>query len=481
MRRTQSLTRDALPFLEAAALLLVGPALLCSLLAASHQERRQSLTFLLLAVLLSPAIFRAHKLSSDLEDRSDRALAVLAVAWLFASVIASVPLYALGALGHSKVVEQSYGSVSLAVFEGVSGLTSTGLTTCATPAELPRSVQFWRSSLQWVGGIGLAAFIAPYLRRHRRRVFTGEVDVPNTEPNTNLVLRWALGVYLAMTVICFWLLLFCQVSPWEALNHAMSASATGGFTITNQSLEHYGAASLAVVGGTILVSGSSLLVWVNWARGEEKIDWRLMRTLQLPSYLAMVLLGGLFCFLLAESDSTYVRFRSVFNWLSAASTSGFSASAVKSWSSGILPFVLLAMFVGSCHSSTGGGIKHSRFLTLLYGIGIVRSKSLKSPPKGVVQEALFVATTSAVLLIFVTPFVKALEHVGWSDALFDVTSALGGVGLTAGAVSSEMSSVTACLLSGLMLLGRLEVVALLLLVLDPLPAQLPRFIVEREE
>lgn len=477
---TRRFLQDAVPFVEATAAVLVGPSLLCSLIAASHDAQTQSLVFLGMAAALALPAVAAWNKTSALAVRSKRALAVLALAWVLASFVAAIPFVFLGRLGSEIEVLRSYGEPHLALFEAVSGLTSTGLTVCARPEQLPPSLQFWRSCLQWVGGIGLAAFVAPFIRRHRKRLFSGEVDVPEDEREPGLILKWVLGGYVVLTAICFSGLLLLGIAPWEALNHSLSAAATGGFTMTNESLRHYDRAQLSVVAVTTIISASSLPMLVHWARRDGSPDLARPQNLQLFSYLFVLVAGVLGCFLI-PSWAEGGAFEAAFNWISATSTSGFDASDVDAWSRPIWGFVVFTMLIGACHSSTGGGIKHSRLLTLLSRVKYMRRTRTKRTQSAASREAMLVAVSWCSMVALATPVVSLAEEVSLRHALFEVASAAGGVGLSTGVSSAELSVLGAGTLSVVMLLGRLEIFAFLLLLLEGLPWDLPSFVVERSE
>lgn len=371
-----------------------------------------------------------------------------------------------------------------ALFEAVSGITGTGLTMVPNPAELPRSLQWWRSLMQWVGGVGVIALMLTVFHPSERadRLYYAEARERQIRPDVVATLRMIWWIYLAYTAFGVALLWLAGMPWWEALNHAMAGIATGGFTVTEHSLADYGAGAqlamivLMILGATSFVTHSRMLTrlspGVMWADRESR--------------LLLILLAGGTVVLLAEirwSAGAANGIDALFQWTSALCTAGFSTANLAGWSPTAQLLLVAAMVVGGAAGATTGGLKLKRVLWLLeafaYRIRRVAvhpwllmehkpiAQGSAGPVTGPHVEAAVVIAVLWVIAIFAgtTALLHlAGENVPLNAVIFEATSALGNVGLSAGVTGPDLHWGGKLSLIVLMWMGRLEIVPVLVLV-----------------
>lgn len=397
-----------------------------------------------------------------LAGRRAKAHPTLALAWLFAAALAAVPFWFAGALGGASPSVAAHGDPLNALFESMSGLTSTGLSVASDSSELPRSIQWWRSVLQWVGALGvlyvaLALADEPDDGSEKDRL-EPEMDVDESGGVRGIRPVWALyGAFTAATAVAFWA---AGMPPWAAVNHAMTAMATGGFAITGDSLASYGRAVHAVAAVALVLGalsfGLHLAVFVRGRLGAAVRDGQ-------TRLLGALLVGGLAALALATRGGDVPLADAAFQWTSALTTAGFTTQDVAEYGPFALAALIAAMFVGGASGSTAGGLKLDRARALL------RWAAGRRTP--LARPALRQAGRLAVALGAGTAVLVAFAGVPPLDALFEATSALGTVGLSVGVSSADLAAPGRLALVALMWVGRLEVVAVVALFLRHQPSR----------
>lgn len=283
-------------------------------------------------------------------------MAVVAAGWLAVGLAAGV-LWGTAMVDGPDAATSVYRDPFSALFEGISGATSTGLTVAAgLESELPATMQWWRFILQWVGSVGVIIFTlavasteakGPLLLEAATRPELLGDDVPVTA-------RRISALFSGMTAAAVVALLIAGVEPWEALNHGLTAIATGGFTITDDSFAGYGAstqimAAIPIASGAVsFVAHYQLLV-----RRQPRVfvQGTQQRTLAFGSVAGTLLLGAVFWAEAGTADPADV----VFQWTSALATAGFSTVDLSTWGSGALLLLVAGMVMGGSPGSTAGG------------------------------------------------------------------------------------------------------------------------------
>lgn len=392
----------------------------------------------------------------------NEALVISALAFVLASLVMSWPFMAVGL------------SFVDAWFEAVSGVTTTGLSTLATVADTPQSFLFARAWMQWYGGLGIAVLWVALLFNHHfaMRRLVESAGVENLVTTAQLHARRVLIIYASLTVAGIAALLLLRESPLSAVTHVMSAISTGGFSVNDDSLAGMGAARYAVslvsLCGAVSLPLYYLLYQKRWASFIRDAElWALLAMTALVCLLlwAFLLRGGM------PSDAALGH--ALVMGVSAQTTTGFSSLSVLGLDAAAKWVLIVAMFTGGCVGSTAGGIKMLRLLVfgLLFRLSLRRTAL---PPHAVVEPwlggrvledddiqrtLLIIGLYGAGVVLSWLPFLLA----GYAplDALLEVVSATGTVGLSSGITRTALEMPLKLVLMADMLFGRVELIALL--------------------
>ncbi len=398
--------------------------------------------------------------------QTNEAMVVVSLAFLLAPLVMTFPMAASGL----PVVD--------AYFEAVSGVSTTGLSTAGPPELRSPVFLFARSWMQWFGGLGIAVLsVALLMAPHaaaRRFVEPPQGESLATTARTQA--RQILLVYAGLTAIGMLALWLVSGDPFRSLLLILSAVSTGGFAPEASSLAALpGAASWIVTGFTLLGAAPLLLYFYAWRRGPGVLlaDPE-VRALGVAVVLISTLMAGTLFFSGGMDAGSALR-HGVQMGVAAQTTSGFSSVTVT----GLPPVALLllmgAMLVGGGVGSSAGGIKLLRLLVMLRLLQVF-FRATAMPPHAVATptlsgRALEREDIEPVLLLLVLFFgaaaVSWLAFVAWGypplESLFEVISALGTVGLSTGIARPELEPALKLVLCADMLLGRLELIALLVL------------------
>lgn len=349
-------------FLEA--LLLVG----CWVVGLAYGERGAGLWFGLpaaLAVVLGCVLRRMGRGAERTMSRRDGFLTVTAT-WLLFSLVGCLP-FLLGGVA---------GRFCTAFFEALSGFTTTGATALRDIDLLPRSLLFWRSLMHWVGGIGIVFFtiaVLPNMSSGEQNLFSVEttgLKIGKLHPRIRTTAHWVSGLYLLLTAACALSLWACGAGGFDAVNHAMSTLATGGFSTHQDSVgwfRNHGVPQVEyVLLAFMFVAGISftLLYLLLFKRRVRRV-WR---DEELHLYVGLAVVGTLFVTLaLVVHDHRTVGDAlrvAAFHVVSLQTTTGFTTEDFMTWAPATwVPVAFLAM-VGGTAGSTSGGVKCVRVLTV---------------------------------------------------------------------------------------------------------------------
>ncbi len=347
-------------------LLAYSAALFAAGLVAWWYGEGDALAFLLTTGLTATAGFvgvRTTRLERSLTVREG--YAVVSLTWLVVGLIGGVPYLLSGTIT----------SPAAAVFESVSGFTTTGATVFVEIESLPKGILFWRSLTQWLGGMGillLGVAILPFLGVGGMHLFRAEVPGPTPERLTPRIAQTAKAlwyVYVGLTVALTLLLLAGGLGLFDAINHALTTMPTGGFSPRNDSIAAFDS---AFVHYTIVLfmylAGVSFVLHLRTLTGDLKAYrqssecrfFTIALVISTTVVLATVLLSGEYGTLGFEQ-----AFRdSLFQVVSLATTTGYVTSDYNLWPLGAQLVLVGLMFMGGMAGSTGGGVKAMRVYVL---------------------------------------------------------------------------------------------------------------------
>ncbi len=404
---------------------------------------------------------------------------LVASLWVSTSLVASLP-YLLG----SRDI-----AFTDAMFEAVSGMTTTGATVLSGLDDFPRGLLLWRATTQWLGGIGIVAMgvlILPALRIGGMQFFRMESErTDKPVARIHIFAAWLIGIYSALTLVCMILYAAGGMGWFDALAHAMTTISTAGFSTHDTSFGQYGDLVLATAIVFMLIGAMPFTAFFLGLMGGSYRRGFDSQIAVLGVIIAVLMVPA---FLTAHGSGSFTPpdalLHSLFNVVSIVTTTGFSTTDYTKWGHLSAGVFLVAMFVGGCAGSTAGGFKTYRLIILFQTLRVSVRELIY--PSGVFPvyyngrrispEALQSVTTfffayiailfgftvvmSATGLDFVTAFTGTLA------TLSNVGPALGDIIGPAGHFGS-LTDTAKWMLILLMFLGRLEIMTILVL-LSPL-------------
>jgi len=274
-----------------------------------------------------------------------------------------------------------------AFFESSSGLTTTGATIFNDVEALPKSILIWRSLSQWIGGMGIIVFtvaIFPILGIGGEELFFAEAPGPTNQklkPRIQDVAKRLWFIYLALTLILFLLLFYaCGITSFDAINHAFTIIATGGFSTKTASIGHFQNPLMDYITIIfIIISSLNYTLLYFFYKGKFK---RVFSNNELQFFLGFLAITILISTTILYFNSTYSleeAFRhNAFSVVSVVTTTGFITTDYTLWGNPASIFFFILFFIGGCAGSTTGGIKIIRHMVFIKN-GLLEFKRILHP------------------------------------------------------------------------------------------------------
>ncbi len=418
-----------------------------------------------------------HKKRRELRIRDG--FLVVALSWGVLALVCAIPF---------AIADDPHMDFPDAVFESMSGLTTTGATVLIGIDRLPVSILWYRQQLQWFGGMGiivLAVAVLPLLGIGGMQLYRAETPGPMKDnkltPRITETAKALWYIYLSLTIACalaYWL---AGMTPFDAIGHSFSTVAIGGFSTHDLSIGYFQSTAIEMVAVVFM-----LLAGVNFSL--HFVVWRsknvliYFRDAEFRAYFIILGLVALVTIVYLNLSGTFPELsdaahHGLFQAVSIGTTTGFTTAAYYHWP-GFLPvLLLLTSFIGGCAGSTGGGMKVIRFL-LIFKQGLREIMRLVHPnaqiPVKVGKKLMSERVVEAVwgfFAIYIGCFVimmLVLLSTGLDQvtAFSAVAACLNNLGPGLGEVGfhyGEINTVSKWVLSLAMLLGRLEIFTLLVL------------------
>jgi trk system potassium uptake protein TrkH len=399
--------------------------------------------------------------------------------WTVLGLFGSIPLYLSSAISLS---------FTDAVFESISGLTTTGATVISGLDGLPESLLFYRQLLQWAGGMGivvLAVAILPMLGIGGMQLYRAETPGPVKDnrltPRIAETAKALWYIYLGLTVVCMLAYWLAGMSFFDAICHAFSTVSIGGFSTHDASIGYFNSHTIEMICVVfMLLSGMNFGLHFLAVHKLSIVPY--LQDAELKAYLKILCLTAIIVvayllILQVDKDFNTAFWHGIFQVVSIGTTAGFTTASYHEWP-GFLPVILIFVScIGGCSLSTGGGIKVVRFL-LLFKQGLRELKRLVHPraqlniklgrihlDERIIEAvwgffAAYVAVFSVLLLLLM---MTGMDQV---TAFSAVAACLNNLGPGLGEVGKNyagLSDFAKWLLCAGMLLGRLEIFTLLVL------------------
>ncbi len=424
-------------------------------------------------------LFFLSNLDHDKQLNLQQAFLLTTLSWLSIAIFGALPF----------IFSNLQLNITDAFFESMSGITTTGSTIITDLEEAPKSILLWRAILQWLGGIGIivmAITLMPIMNVGGMQLFkissndSSEKILPKSkEISTRLIL-----IYSGLTLLCALSYKLFGMNFFDSLTHSMTTIATGGFSNYNDSIGHFKSTSIEITSMIFIILGSiPFITYIKFLNGNKKIFFT---DSQIKTFIKIILFSSLILFIyliILNQNFSETNLRSIsFNVISILTGTGYVTKEFDNWGNFSLIFFLILMFIGGCAGSTACGIKIFRIQILLTFISNQLKKIIY--PRGIfinkyddnkVDDKFMNSIISFIYLyIFIFFLITALLSLNGLDFITSISGAatsISNVGPGLGPIIgpngnfSTLPSFSKWILSFGMILGRLELFAILVLFL----------------
>ncbi|MFV0366373.1 MAG: TrkH family potassium uptake protein [Mangrovibacterium sp.] len=424
----------------------------------------------LISVGIGGALFWFTKKFKHQEPTSQESMAVAVLGWMAMALIGTLPYLVTASIPH----------FADALFESMSGFTTTGSSILTDIEALPKSILFWRSLTHWIGGMGIVVLVVAvmsYIKSSGAQLFSNEASVVVEEKISSrikTIARQAWFIYVGLTLIETILLLFGGMDLFDAICHSFATVATGGFSTKNSSITDFSPYIQYVITIFMLLSGINFSLHILCVHKQFK---KALRNEEMRAYLGII---GVVTFLLTVLLYRHFpitlekAFRdSFFQVVSIITATGFATADYLIWPIQGIILIGILMFIGASAGSTGGGIKVIRHvISFKYLRNCINQKTNPNavyPVKyngKVISEKQISGIITFVLIyysvVIIGTFVMSVMGNSWATSFGSVLTTMGGMGPGFGLVGpasnfSMLSDPSKYFLCFTMLLGRLEI------------------------
>ena len=400
------------------------------------------------------------------------------LAWFMVAIFGSLPFL---------LSSQDF-SLSEAFFESMSGITTTGATIISDLDSSPKSILLWRAIMQWLGGIGIvvmAITILPLLKVGGMQLFKmeGPDSTEKILPRTIEVAAIIISTYIILTFLCGFFYWIFGMSIFDSVSHSMTTIATGGFSTHNESIGFFKNPNIEIVASIFIILGSiPFISYLKFVQGNKKVFFQDVQIKGLI-YLLVISIIIMFLYLLFINyeSSFFEKIRiSSFNVISILSGTGYVTDDFGLWGKFSLVFFLLLMFIGGCAGSTACGIKIFRLQMLLIFLKN-QIKRLISPNSVIITKynnqkisdnfinSVIIFIFTFLFIFFIIAMLLSISGLDFITSISGAASSISNVGPGLGDIIGpngnykDIPEISKWILSFGMLLGRLELFAVLVL------------------
>ena len=430
-----------------------------------------------IVTIIFGTLFFLSNLDHDKKLNLQQAFLVTALSWLSIAIFSSLPF----------IFSDTNFSITNAFFESMSGITTTGSTIISNLESMPKGILLWRAILQWLGGIGIivmAITLMPIMNVGGMQLFkiSNNDSSEKILPKSKEIALRLIFIYLILTLFCAISYKILGMNIFDSLTHAMTTIATGGFSNYNDSIGFFNSISIEISAMVFIILGSlPFIVYIKFLNGNKKI---FLNDIQIRTFIKIILISiVLLAIYLAFSQSNSFNLRSIFfNVISILTGTGYVNAQFDSWGGFPIVLFLLLMFIGGCAGSTTCGIKIFR-IQILYSFISNQLKKIIYP-KGVfilkydqnpVDNKFISSVISFIYLYFMIFFaitaLLSLTGLDFITAISGAATSISNVGPGLGSIIgpngnfSSLPDISKWILTLGMILGRLELFAILVLFL----------------
>ena len=430
-----------------------------------------------IVTIIFGVLFFLSNLDHDKKISLPQAFVLTALSWLSVAIFGSLPF----------IFSELNLSFTDAIFESMSGITTTGSTIITNLNETPKGILLWRAMLQWLGGIGIivmAITLMPIMNVGGMQLFkvssndTAEKILPKSK---EISLRLII-IYTALTLICSFFYKIFGMNIFDSLTHSMTTIATGGFSNYNESIGYFNSSLIEITSIFFIILGSiPLIAYIKFLNGDKKIFFS---DSQIKTFLKIIFFSIIILFIYFMFNNINVFEKNIitlsFNVISILTGTGYVTQDFSEWGNFPLFYFLILMFIGGCAGSTACGIKIFR-VQILYQFLIVQLKKIIYPrgvfvikyEKNNIDDKFMSSIISFIYLYVIIFFlltgllsITGLDFItAISGAATSISNVGPGLGDTIGPNGnfSKLPDISKWILSLGMILGRLELFAILVL------------------
>ena len=387
--------------------------------------------------------------------------------WLYGFLLLSFPFFLSG-----------NASFIGALFESISGLTTTGLSILDVD-NLPKTLHLYRAMLQYIGGLGFVMMILLFFKgREESQLYEAEGHMDRVKPSIRKTAKTITLLYLAFLVLGIFEYRIVGMSLLDSCIHAMCSLSTGGFSSRASSIGAYNSLGVEIITSQLMILGTfdfSLLLTLFSGRIRD-----FFHSTEIKTFFSLLLtLSGIMALILITKGYGFSStFRvTLFNALSALSTTGFSTLDYRTLPEEAIFILIMLMIVGGGMGSTAGGIKLERF-NIIFKSTLKSIREKISPPGSVIVDKMVKGRESFIIddrdrndafsyfslylifLVFGTIVLSVTEDCPILYALFEYTSSLSTVGLSIGVTNPMTSPISLSVMMIAMVMGRLEMMVI---------------------
>ena len=424
-------------------------------------------------------LFFLSNLDHDKKLNLQQAFLLTALSWLSIAVFGSLPFI-------FSSLELSFTD---ALFESMSGITTTGSTIITNLDDSPKAILLWRAILQWLGGIGIivmAITLMPIMNVGGMQLFKISSNDSSEKilPKSKEIALRLIFIYLGLTILCAFSYKIFGMNFFDSFTHSMTTIATGGFSNYNESIGYFDSVAIETTSIIFIILGSiPFIAYIKFLNGNKKIFFS---DTQIKSFVKIIIITTLVLFIyltLQDKNLSGISLRSIlFNVVSILTGTGYVTQEFDNWGGFSLIFFLMLMFIGGCAGSTCCGIKIFR-IQILYLFLINQLKKIIYP-RGIFiikydnnnVDNKFMASIISFIFLYIVIFflitaLLSLNGLDFITAISGAATSISNVGPGLGSLIgpngnfSQLPDISKWILSLGMILGRLELFAILILFL----------------
>ena len=430
-----------------------------------------------IVTIIFGTLFFLSNLDHDKKLNLQQAFLLTALSWISIAVFGSLPF----------VFSSIELSITDSFFESMSGITTTGSTIISDLENAPKGLLLWRAILQWLGGIGIivmAITLMPIMNVGGMQLFKISSNDSSEKilPKSKEIALRLIYIYSGLTGLCaitYWIF---GMGKFDSLTHSMTTIATGGFSNYNDSIGHFNSLPIEVSSMFFIILGSiPFIAYIKFISGNKKI---FLNDIQIKTFLKIILFAVIILsiYLLFSNQENFSLRSIFFNTISILSGTGYVNAEFDRWGSFPITLFLALMFIGGCAGSTACGVKIFR-IQILYLFILNQLKKIIYP-KGVFiikydQSAVdenFIASIISfiyfyIVIFFILTALLSLTGLDFITAISGAATSISNVGPGLGPTIgpngdfSSLPDISKWILTIGMILGRLELFAILVLFL----------------